>query len=70
MDGFFVLATALVFLRDGRAGVAGEGEVVDFLVDAADVVLHEGLAVEVGGEVERGRGIFSWRGGGVESVWA
>ena len=47
MDGFFVFAAALVFLGYGCAGGGGEGEVVDFLVDAADVVLHQGLAVEV-----------------------
>lgn len=55
MDGFLVLAAPLVFLRDGVACGRGEGEVVDFFADAVEVVLHEGGAVEVGGEVERGR---------------
>lgn len=48
VDGFFVFAAALVFLCDGLPGCGGEGEIVDLLVDAANVILHEGSAVKVG----------------------
>jgi len=59
-EGLFVLVAARVVVGEvcGCVGVrvGWEGEGAYFLVDAADVVLEEGCAVEVGGGVEVERG--------------